>query len=474
MTADSLRDFLKVLEESGQLLTITDEVAPEPDLGAAGHAVNDLGENAPALLFEKIRGFFDARVALNIHGSWPNHALMMGMDRKTPVKAQFHEFVRRYRTFPGEIEHRPDAPWQECVIDRPEDINLYELFPVFRVNRNDAGCFIDKALVVSREPNRPDDVDRQNVGIYRLQVKGPNRLGIQPIPAHDIAIHLRQAEERGLDLKVAIVIGNDPVMTCVAGMPILYEQSEYAMAAAIRQKAYPVVHSSFSGLDVPWGAEIVIEGHIKSRVRETEGPFGEFTGHYSGGRRMPVVEVTKVSHRKSPILESLYIGMPWKECDYLTAINTSAPIYVQLKTQFPEIEAVNASYTHGLVVIVSTRCRIGGFAKNVGLRVLTTPHGLGYAKIVIVVDETVDPFDLKQVMWALSTKFHPAHDLVVIPDLSVVPLDPSSSPPGITHKMIMDATTPVAPDVRGHYSQPLDQPPGVAEWITRLMELQNA
>lgn len=76
-------------------------------------------------------------------------------------------------------------------------------------------------------------------------------------------------------------------------------------------------------------------------------------------------------------------------------------------------------------------------------------------------------------MWAISTKFHPAHDLIVIPDVSVVPLDPSSSPPGITHKMVIDATTPVAPEVRGHYSQPMDRPPGTDAWHKRLMEMIN-
>ena len=473
VTFDSLRDFLAALHEKGQLLTITETVAPEPDLGAAGRAINDIGESAPALLFESILGFDNARVAMNVHGSWPNHALMLGLDKATPSKAQFLEFVRRYRTFPGEIERRDGAPWQECVISRPEDINLYELLPVFRINRHDGGCFIDKAVVVSREPDRPDDANRQNVGIYRLQVKGPRRLGIQPAPSHDIAIHLRQAEERGEDLKIAIAIGNDPIIASVASMPILYDQSEYAMAGALRGKPYPIAHSQYSALDIPWGSEIVLEGHIVGRERETEGPFGEFTGHYSGGRLMPVVEITKVSHRRNPIFESLYLGMPWTELDYLIAINTSAPIFVQLKSQFPEVEAVNASYTHGLVVIVSTRCRVGGFAKNVGLRVLTTPHGMGYAKLVIVVDETIDPFDLKQVMWAISTKFHPAHDLIIVPDASVVPLDPGSSPPGITHKMIMDATTPVAPDIRGHYATPLDRPAKTDAWFDKLMGMIN-
>ena len=122
-----------------------------------------------------------------------------------------------------------------------------------------------------------------------------------------------------------------------------------------------------------------------------EGPFGEFPGYYSGGHRYPVIEIDRVSHRKNPIFESVYVGRPWTELDFLQAMTTSAPIFIQLNQMFPEVVAVNALYTHGLVVIVSTRVRYGGFAKSVGMAVLTTPHGLGYAKFVIVVDEDVDP-----------------------------------------------------------------------------------
>jgi vanillate/4-hydroxybenzoate decarboxylase subunit C len=126
-----------------------------------------------------------------------------------------------------------------------------------------------------------------------------------------------------------------------------------------------VVESQATGLQLPWGSEIVLEGKILSRVREGEGPFGEFTGHYSGARRTPVVEITKVSHRRNPLFEHLYLGMPWTEIDYLMGVNTCAPLHVQLKAAFPEVQAVNALYTHGLVVIVSTKRRFGGFAKAV-------------------------------------------------------------------------------------------------------------
>lgn len=469
-----LRSYLEALDDQGQLLHIEEEVLPEPDIPAAACAANKLGEKAPALVFENIAGYHDARIAMNVHGSWPNLAIAMDMPKNTPLKAQFHEFVRRYQNYPGEVEHRTEAPWQEEVIDK--DINLFEILPLFRLNHGDGGFYIDKASVVSRDPSlRGEAYEKsQNVGMYRIEVKGKNRLGLQPVPAHDIAIHLQKAEELGIDLPIAITIGNDPMISTVAAMPILYNQDEYAMAGALNGEPYPVVRTELTGLDVPWGSEFILEGRIISRFREPEGPFGEFTGHYSGGRQMPVVEITKVSHRRKPLYEHLYLGMPWTEIDYLMGINTCTPLYVQLKEAYPEVEAVNALYTHGLVVIVSTKVRFGGFAKGVGMRVLTTPHGLGYAKMVIVVDETIDPFNLPQVMWALSTKFNPKYDVVTIPELSILPLDPASDPAGMTDKIILDATTPKAPEKHGHFSQELRDPITTDVWTEKLHNMFEA
>lgn len=472
MAYQDFREFLAALEKEGQLLTVNEEVKPEPDLGAAARAASNLGDKSPALLFDNIYGYHNARIAMNVIGSWPNHAMMLGMPKDTPVKEQFFEFAKRYDQFPMPVKREETAPFHENEIT--EDINLFDILPLFRINQGDGGYYLDKACVISRDLEDPDNFGKQNVGIYRMQVKGKDRLGIQPVPQHDIAIHLRQAEERGINLPVTIALGCEPVITTAASTPLLYDQSEYEMAGAIQGEPYRIVKSKLSDLDVPWGAEVVLEGEIIAGEREYEGPFGEFTGHYSGGRSMPIIKIKRVYHRNNPIFEHLYLGMPWTECDYMIGINTCVPLYQQLKEAYPnEIVAVNAMYTHGLIAIVSTKTRYGGFAKAVGMRALTTPHGLGYCKMVIVVDEDVDPLNLPQVMWALSTKMHPKHDAVIIPDLSVLPLDPGSNPSGITHKMILDATTPVAPETRGHYSQPLDSPLTTKEWEQKLMDLMN-
>jgi UbiD family decarboxylase len=464
MAYDDLRSFLNTLDKEGQLLRITDEVLPEPDIAAAANAAGRIGEGAPALYFDNVTGFTDARIAMNVHGSWRNHALALGLPAATSVKDQVEEFARRWDAFPVAPERREDAPWRANTLQGP-DIDLFKVLPLFRLNDGDGGFYLDKAAVVSRDPEDPDHFGKQNVGTYRIEVIGRDRLAFQPVPMHDVAQHLRKAEEKGEDLPIAITLGNDPVITIVAGMPMGYDQSEYEMAGALRGAPAPIATAPLTGFDVPWGSEVVIEGVIEGRKRQIEGPFGEFTGHYSGGRRMPVIRIDRVSYRTNPVFESLYLGMPWTEVDYLVGPNTCVPLLKQLRAEFPEVQAVNAMYTHGLAVIISTRKRYGG------LRAMTTPHGLGYVAQVILVDEDIDPFNLPQVMWAMSSKVNPKDDVVIIPNLSVLELAPAASPAGITSKMIIDATTPVSPDDRGNFSTPAKDLPETKEWIGRLQSL---
>jgi len=470
MPYDDLRSFLDTLDEQGQLLRITDEVLPEPDVAAAANAVARMGDKAPALYFNNVKGFIDARIAMNVHGSWANHALALGLPRETGTKEQIDEFIRRWAEFPVAPQWREDPPWAQNSM-AGADVDIFKVLPLVRLNDGDGGLYIDKAAVVSKDPDDPENSGKQNVGIYRIEVKGKARLALQPVPMHDIAQHLHKAEERGEDLPVAITLGNDPVISIVAATPMRYDENEYELAGALRGAPAPIAEAPLTGLPVPWGSEVVIEGVIKGRKREIEGPFGEFTGHYSGGRRMTVIRVDRISYRTNPIFEHLYLGMPWTEIDYLMAANTCVPLYQQLRADFPEVRAVNAMYTHGLVVIVSTATRYGGFAKAVGLRVLTTPHGLGYAATVIVVDEDVDPFNLPQVMWALSTRMNPEHDLVVVPNMPVLELAPQADTPGIVHKLIIDATAPAKPDHRGNYGNQVHDLPEAAGWLTRLREL---
>jgi UbiD family decarboxylase len=235
----TLRDFLALLEQHKQLLRIHDKVYLEPDLGAAACALTQIGTTSPAVIFDTVQGYRAAQVVLNVHGSCPNHALALGMAEDTSIRALFFEFVRRCQQYPGPLEYATDAPWQEVAID--QNLNLFEHLPLFRLNRGDGGFYIDKACIVSRDPDDWNNDDVENVGIYRLQVKGANQLGIQPVPQHDIAIHLAHAEARGQDLPIAIAIGNDPIITLAGGMPILYKRAGVRNGGSIARPRVPCV-----------------------------------------------------------------------------------------------------------------------------------------------------------------------------------------------------------------------------------------
>lgn len=469
-----LREFLATLEEEGQLVRIKEEVTPEPDIGAAGRACANMKEK-PAVWFEKIKGY-KYSVVTNVHGSWQNHALMMGMPKNTSVKEQFLELNRRWDKFPvpPKIVDRKDAKCKENVIDK--DINLFEILPLYRINDQDGGFFISKASVITGDPEEPDNLNKQNVGTYRIQVKDIDRIGIQALPFHDIAIQLAKAEAVNEPLPIAIALGNTPLVTFMASTPVAYTQNEYEFVGALQDGIPTEITKADTAehLYVPAHAEVVLEGYVMPRVRTCEGPFGEFPGSYSGARLQCEIKITHITHRNDPIFENLYLGLPWTEIDYLMALNTSVPLYKQLHETIPEVVAVNAMYTHGIGEIISVKSRYGGFAKSAAFRLLCTPHGTAYAKIIILVDEFVDPFDLEQVMWALTTRVKPSKDVSVIQNCAGMPLDPSSYPAGMHDKLIIDATTPVPPEPNPRAVELLKPAACVPQWEETIKKLMEA
>ncbi len=440
-----LRGFLNKLEQEGQLVRVKDQILPEPTIREIGRAATDL-PNGPAVIMDNIKGMKGMKVALNVHGSWANIALMMGLDKNTSVQNQFFNFLEAWDKYPGEIKFvdSAKAPCHEVVVDK--NINLFEHIPLFRINKWDSACFLSKACVVSRDPDDPDNFDTQNVGTYRMQVIGKDQICIQALAFHDIARHITHAEEQNKPMPIAIALGNDPVLTFMASTPINYNLSEYKYAAAINGIPMELTKALTCDLDVPANAEFVIEGEVLPRVRVPEGPFGEFPGSYSGMRRQSVIKVKSITYRKDPIFENLFMGRPWTEIDYLMGLNTCVPLYKQLKETMPEVVSVNAMYQHGLTAIVSTSNRFGGYAKSVAFRLASTPHGISYCKNIILVDADVDPFNLEQVMWSLSCRVRAEKDVIVIPNTPGMPLDPTSYPAGMGNKFIVDATAPTAPD----------------------------
>ena len=454
-----LRDFLALLDESGQLVVWDEEVLPEPDIRNISVAAGRDAMHGPAVLINNIRGYPGKQVVVGVHGSFTNLALLLGCPKGTSVKELFYEVVERWGSDKPLIERVSPAQAPVHTNRVGADINLYELLPLYRINEYDGGFYIDKANVVSRDPSDPEHFGKQNVGIYRIQVHGPDLFSLDAVPSHDMGQHIRIAEREEADLNIAVMVGNHPALAMFAGTPVNYDESEYAYASQMMGAPLQLTTSG-NGLDILANSEMVIEATMVNNERILEGPFGEFPGTYSGVRRLNVFRVTAVSFRDDPIFESLYIGSKsWTEQDTLLGVNTCAPVYNQLKQSFPEVVAVNALYQHGLTAVIAVQNRFAGFAKSVALRALGTPHGLMYLKNLIMVDADIDPFDLNQVIWSLSNRTRP-DDIIVLPNMPLSDADPSAEVGGKGHRLIIDATAYMPPDKISVNNNLVDSPAG--------------
>lgn len=471
MSYQDLRSFLEKLKKEDLYLHYKDEVNLEPDLRAilsSGMYLTD----PPAIYMDNIKGYPEGKsIVGNVHGSWKSNAIMLGLDKNASIKEQFYSMAEKWDyQEKGSVKHVKNPPCQEVVIE--DNINLFETIPLARVNIHDGGFYLSKALTITKDLDDPDNIDKENVGLYRIQVQHPDILALHVMPFHDGGRHIRIAEERGEAMPIAVCIGVPPILATMASTPLNYNQSEYKFASVFDDAPFELAKCIGSDLDVPAYAEFVLEGELIPRQRFFEGPFGEFPGSYSGAKRVYHIKIKKITHRKNPIFETLYIGRPWTEHDTLIGLSTSVPIYKQLRETLPEVKAVNANYQHGLTAIVAADMRFGGFGKTVAMRVATTPHGISYCKNIIVVDGDVDPFNLDQVMWALNTRVRPDKDVTVIQNTPGFPLDPCSEPPGMGSKLIIDATTPEYPDHIREF-QMIDEVEGFQEMKSKLESLMN-
>jgi len=229
-----------------------------------------------------------------------------------------------------------------------------------------------------------------------------------------------------------------------------------------------------SNINVPAHSEIVLECEVEPQ-KVLEGPFGEYPGSYSGTNARISLRVKRVTCRKNPIFENLYIGKSWTEHDTIVGPFTSVPVFMELVDRFPEVKAVNANFNHGMSVVAAVDQRFSGFAKIVGNAIIATTHGLEYAKNIILVDGDVNPFDMNAVMWALSFRLDHQSDIMILPNMKGCALDPSTNPRGIGSRLIIDATTPKPPETFGWQGVPtMTEPvPNVLTYEKKILALQN-
>jgi UbiD family decarboxylase len=437
-----LRGFIKQVDDLGVLRRING-ADPKFELGGITEVAAGTPE-CPALLFDRIKGHAPGfRVFTNATTTPQRAALALGIDPALSPLDALKAWMRKRQTL---------APQKPLVVSsapflahstRGKNVDLRKL-PAPYWHRKDGGPFIGSgSIVVMRDP----DGGWINASIYRVQVHGRNRVTIQfDHPGRHGAVIAKKYWDRGQSCPVAVVNGEDPALF-IAGFEYLPDgQSEYEFAGSIKGAPIEVLDGPLTGLPLPAQAEIILEGELLPTSKATlpEGPFGEFTGYYAADARpCPVMQVSAVHRRDDPILlgsppmkpPRFHFGLPFR----------AASIWSQL--EMAGVSDVVGVWQHvaQLMTVVALRQRYAGHAKRAALIAAANSY---MGRLVVVVDDDVDPSNLADVMWAVTTRCEPAEQIDIIRNAWSSALDPRIPPEakaaGITShsKAIIEAVRP--------------------------------
>ena len=463
-----LRDFIAQLETMGELKRIAAEVDPRLEMTEIADRV--LRAGGPALLFENPKGH-RIPVLANLFGTVKRVALGMGEDDpsrlrevgrllaylkepeppkglrdawdKWPVLKQILNMA------PKEVR---SAPCQEIVWDGG-DVDLSRL-PIQHCWPGDVAPLITWGLTVTRGPHK----QRQNLGIYRQQVLGPNKLIMRWLAHRGGALDFRehQLAHPGAPFPLAVALGADPATILAAVTPVPDSLSEYQFAGLLRGAKTEVVKCLGSDLQVPATAEIVLEGFIAPNETAPEGPFGDHTGYYNEVAEFPVFTVERITLRREPIYHSTYTGKPPDEPAMLgVALNE---VFVPLlQKQFPEITDFylppeGCSYR---LAVVSMKKQYPGHAKRVMFGIWSFLRQFMYTKLIIVTDDDVDVRSWPEVIWALTTRVDAARDTLIAENTPIDYLDFASPVAGLGSKMGIDATNKWPGETNREWGRPI-------------------
>jgi len=469
-----LRDFMAALEAGGDLVRIEREI--DPHLEMTEICDRTLRRGGPALLFERPTGG-SMPVLGNLFGTAERVARAMGADDTSALReiGKLLAFLKEPDPPKGMRDAWKSLPIFKKVLDMAPktvrspacrevviegaDVDLSAL-PIQTCWPDDAGPLITWGLTVTRGPAR----ERSNMGIYRQQVIGRNRVIMRWLAHRGGALDFRdwQAARPGEPFPVAVALGADPATTLAAVTPVPDTLSEHAFAGLLRGSRTELAQCLGSELQVPARAEIVLEGVIHPDDTAPEGPFGDHTGYYNEVEEFPVFTVERITHRRDPIYHSTYTGRPPDEPAVLgLALNeVFVPI---LQKQFPEITdfhlpAEGCSYR---LAVVSIRKQYPGHAKRVMLGVWSFLRQFMYTKFVIVVDDAVDARDWTDVIWALTTRMDPRRDTTFIDHSPIDYLDFASPVAGLGSKMGLDATHKWRGETEREWGRPIAMDPEV-------------
>lgn len=468
MKYQDLRDFISQLERQGELRRIKAEVDPVLEMTEISDRV--LRAGGPALLFENPKGY-EVPVLTNLFGTTRRVAMGMGEDSVTALrdvgkllamlkqpdppkgmKDAWDKLPLYRKVLDMAPRERKSAPCQK-VIHTGGAVDLSRI-PVQTCWPDDAAPLITWGLVITRGPEK----SRQNLGIYRMQVIGRNRVIMRWLAHRGGALDFREWQQAhpGEPFPVSVALGADPATILAAVTPVPDSLSEYAFAGLLRGSRTEVSKSLGNDLQVPASAEYVLEGVIHPDDMAPEGPFGDHTGYYNEVDAFPVFTIERITHRPDPIYHSTYTGRPPDEPAILgMALNeVFVPI---LQKQFPEITDFflppeGCSYR---MAVVSMKKQYPGHAKRVMFGVWSFLRQFMYTKFVIVTDDDVNVRDWNDVIWAMTTRMDPVRDTTMVENTPIDYLDFASPVSGLGSKMGFDATNKWPGETSREWGRPI-------------------
>ena len=483
MKYKDLRDFIAQLEKQGELKRIKREVDPVLEMTAICDRM--LREGGPALLFENPKGS-NIAVLGNLFGTPRRVAMGMGATDVSELRGigellaylkepepprGMKDAIEKLPVFKQVLNMAPkmvtSPPCQE-VIRVGEEVDLAD-YPIQTCWPEDAAPLITWPLVITRGPNK----ERQNLGIYRQQVIGKNKVIMRWLAHRGGALDFREWQEAhpGKPFPVAVALGADPATILAAVTPVPDTLSEYAFAGLLRGSKTEVAQCLTHDLQVPASAEIVLEGFIYPGETAPEGPYGDHTGYYNEVDEFPVFTIERITQRQVPIYHSTHTGRPPDEPAILgVALNeVFVPI---LQKQFPEIvdfylPPEGCSYR---MAVISMKKQYAGHAKRVMLGTWSYLRQFMYTKFVIVVDEDVNVRDWQDVIWAITTRMDPARDLTILENTPIDYLDFASPVSGLGSKVGFDATNKWPGETQREWGRPIVMDKDVLEKVDAMWD----
>jgi 2,5-furandicarboxylate decarboxylase 1 len=418
---DDLRDWLAFLAARGDLSVARENVALVDELAAVAKRM----ERDKAVLFPRPSGHaFPVVVNLFTQRAWVADALGVTEDQLLP------DFLAAARN---------PLPWVEVTSAAVQevvhtDVDLLKQLPIPKHNELDSGPYITAGLLISRNPV----TGAQNVAIHRCQISGPDRIGVLLLPRHTLAYY-RMAEQAGEGLEIAIVIGVHPALLLASQAIAALDEDEMGIAGGLLGRPVEMVKCKTNAVRVPGHAEIVVEGRILPKVREAEGPFGEFPQYYGPRAAREVIQVDAVTHRRHPIFHTI-VGGSFEHL-VLGGVPREATLLQHLKRSFPNV--LDVRLTRGGTCRYHLAVKIDKIREGEPKNIIMGAFGGHYdIKQVVVVDRDVDISSPDEIEWAIATRFQADRDLVVVSGALGSMLDPSSHA-GVGAKLGFDATAPI-------------------------------